>query len=66
MHVHNTPVKVGPVDTPNGTAYRYMVGEYLSQDTYTNAVSAWHDARKPQAIVKGSRYIVPASRLVRS
>lgn len=66
MHGHSVPVKVGPVDTLNGTVYMYSVGGHLSAYTYHNAVSAWHDARKPQAFVKGGEYIVPTSSLVRS
>ena len=41
-------IRVGPVDTPNGTAYAYRCYGYLSVETYANAASALHDARRPQ------------------
>ena len=41
-------IEVGPVDTVNGTSYMYKACGYLSVNTYANAQSALHDARKPQ------------------
>jgi hypothetical protein len=42
-------VRVGPIDTPNGTSYVYRIGNRLSEP-YVNAESARYDARRPQQV----------------
>lgn len=59
-------IRVFPVDTLNGTSYRYRVDGYLSYDLYATPGSAWHDARRQQAHYKGGQLVMPKDRIVRS
>lgn len=43
-------IHVGPVDSPVGTVYVYRIGRKVSEHTYANAPSAWHDASRPQHV----------------
>lgn len=53
-----SPVRVGPIDTPNGTSYVYRIGLRLSE-LYANSASARNDSTRAQRINENGR-LVPA------
>lgn len=53
------PVRVGPIDTPNGTSYVYRIGLRISE-YYANSASARHDSARPQRINENG-HLVPAT-----
>jgi hypothetical protein len=47
-------VRVGPIDTPNGTSYVYRIGDRISE-YYANAESARYFSTKPQRVNERGR-----------
>lgn len=50
-------VKVGPVNTVNGTSYRYSIDGHLSVRLYHNSASARHDSRRPQRLSNDPNHV---------